>query len=88
MTNTITPGWKFHAADFSCNAANSERAGYVLLIRDPLQKAKWCKLTEEQTYNSETGELTVPLYVKGEGQTLEEALHDACEKAQKLPLIP
>ena len=76
----IEEGWRFSTADFSLQASGKERMGMVLLIREPSQKKVWNLLPQSIL---EDDEICPPLYVSGLGETLEEAVKDANEKARK-----
>lgn len=67
----IEDGWKFYSADFSVQAAGNERAkGRVMFVRSPEERARWIAMSDIER-ESEDGP---PLYVIGEGLTIEDAI--------------
>lgn len=66
----VPDGWRFFTADFSLQAAGKSETGSVMLIRDHAGKARW------HAFSDEVQEL-VPLYVSGNGRTVDEAISDA-----------
>jgi len=81
----ILKGWRFSSADFSIQASGCENVkGSVMLIRDPEQRKRWHKMSEEEK-DSEHGP---PLYVFGSGLTFDGALRFANNEAKKAkPII-
>ena len=74
----IVAGWCFMSADFSVQASGKYIAtGSVTLVREPTEKAKWHKMTEEDKEDENGPEL----YVVGHGMTIEDAIRDANQKA-------
>ena len=43
----IEEGWCFQSADFSVQASGKRASGFVTLVRDPAEKARWHTLPEE-----------------------------------------
>ena len=70
----IEKGWRFCTADFSIQAAGRGTIGRVMLIREPSEVAKWHLIPDEVR---EDEKLCPPLYMHGEGETLEEAITNA-----------
>ena len=69
----IEEGWCFQSADFSVQASGKRASGFVTLVRDPAEKARWHTLPEEL----KEGESAPPLYAIGHGMTLEDAIKNA-----------
>lgn len=69
----IERGWKFHTADFSLQAAGKSKLGQVKLVRDLENRRKW-HLQDEETIESDD---CPPLYAKGSGDTIENAIVSA-----------
>ncbi len=77
----IVDSWFFYKSDFSIKACSNPLAnGKVFLIRDCIGKKRWLNLTEEE-------QKCIPLYVFGEGYTLEIAIGEANFKAERLPKL-
>lgn len=66
----IETGWRLNSADFSIQATGHDCNGWVQLVRDPESKKLWHKLPEHLQDD-------VPLYVTGNGKTLEDAIISA-----------
>ncbi|MFA5377803.1 MAG: hypothetical protein WC455_18780 [Dehalococcoidia bacterium] len=76
MQETIE-GWRFYSADFSIQATEAhDGTGTVTLIRAPDERERWHRMTEEE-------QELCPLFVRGEGRTITEALTDAYTKARR-----
>jgi hypothetical protein len=69
----IESGWRFSTADFSMIACGKNQPGTVRFIRSPEEVDKWHRMIEELK-EDDNGP---PLYVTGEGMTLEEAIINA-----------
>lgn len=77
----IADGWSFFKADFSIKSFSNPLAnGKAFLVRDCIGKKRWLNLTEEE-------QKYIPLYVFGEGYTLEIAIGEANFKAERLPKL-
>ena len=74
---TVTKGWEFHTADFSCKVNGISPKGNVTLMRDMEQHKLWQELPEHLIANT-------PLFVTGEGFTLNEAIDNAFKLAAQL----
>jgi hypothetical protein len=72
----VPQGWAFYSADFSLRAHESSRTGSVMLVRTGDDYRAWFRLPEEDRDR-------VPLYVSGAGPTVEDAITDAIQAAQR-----
>jgi hypothetical protein len=78
----IQPGWVLYVADFSIQATRKASApGSITLTRNQTDRQKWLELPDKEAD-------TIPLYVNGHGQTIEEALVNANLAAAHAPAIP
>jgi len=69
----VEAGWRFNAADFSINASGKFALGQVRFVRDPEERRRWHEQSEELIESDDCP----PLYVTGEGMTIEEAFVNA-----------
>lgn len=67
-------GWAFYSADFSIIASGGGKPGSVLLVRSPVDCARWGRMSDEQRDR-------VNLYIRGDGANLTLAMADAVDKA-------
>jgi hypothetical protein len=67
----IPTDWRFNSADFSI----PDQPGSVLLTRTPEQTTIWHKLLNES--GLPVDEFDIPLYISGQGETLDDAIRDA-----------
>ena len=74
----IEPGWRFNSADFSAVNFGRHVFGRVTLVREPEDYDKWY----EQDDEIRTSDDCPPLYVLGEGKTLEKAIANANMQAR------
>lgn len=81
----IQDGWRFCSADFSCQADGKFGArGQVMLVREPIAKARWHRMS----VNDKEDDNGPPLYVFGYGVTLDEAIAAANQVAADAKMIP
>ena len=74
----VPEGWVFHTADFSVPARKGTKfRGSILLVRSPEQMELWYNLPEEVRESDDCP----PMFISGEGYTLEEAFMNASAKA-------
>jgi hypothetical protein len=74
----IEQGWRFCTADFSIQASGEYHVmGGVTLIRSPEEKEKWHKMTKDWTEEQMENTDYAPLYVCGQGLTVEDAINNA-----------
>ena len=66
----IVDGWVFYSADFSIQSGEPHRPGTVLIKRDRDGAKWWHSLSEDEQEKT-------PLYMRGYGMTLEDAILDA-----------
>jgi len=74
----VPEGWVFYTADFSVPARKGPKfRGSIMLIRSPEQMELWYKLPDEVKESDDCP----PMFLSGEGFTLEEAFMNASTKA-------
>lgn len=77
----VPEGWVFYTADFSMQARKGPKfGGHILLTRSPEQMELWYNLPDEVRESDDCP----PMFISGEGYTLEEAIMNASVK----PLLP
>jgi len=75
----IQDGWCFYSADFSYTTRGKSDLGEVTLIRERSEAEKWYNLHPDVKCSDNCS----PLFVSGEGSTLEEAIFNANLAAAK-----
>ena len=82
VNEQVPDGWLFMTADFGTDDK------YVQLVRNEQQCKLWLRIWDSLDAAGLNANDGVPgLYVRGHGQTFEEALANACEKARRLGAI-
>ena len=74
--DAVPEGWCFCHADFSMQAGGKSETGTVSFIRDMAGRKWWHALSEEQQEDT-------PLYIYGNGATVQEAIDAAIAAAPK-----
>lgn len=72
-------GWVFYTSDFSMRAAGKSVKGNVLLVRNEAGRKWWLGLEGNRDSND-----FPPLYVNAEGETFEQAIANATDKARAI----
>jgi len=79
VNEQVPDGWLFMTADFDNNGK------YVQLVRNKAHYKLWLRIWDSLDAAGLNANDRVPgLYVRGYGETFEEALANACEKARRI----